>query len=122
MGAVNPMVASGLVLAGANRPGTPGRGVLTGEALLDRDLSGLELADCARRCQPSIEVLFLASNGGYDEIVSEEQLDRFEWLPRTASPEAIVARVAQRLALAHEFGWRAIERARELHSRVPVTA
>jgi CHAT domain-containing protein/tetratricopeptide (TPR) repeat protein len=43
-GAVNPMVMSGLVFAGANRPGTPGRGVLTGEALLDRDLSGLELA------------------------------------------------------------------------------
>jgi CHAT domain-containing protein/tetratricopeptide (TPR) repeat protein len=43
-GAVNPMVMSGLVFAGANRPNTPGRGVLTGEALLDRDLSGLELA------------------------------------------------------------------------------
>jgi CHAT domain-containing protein len=38
------MVMSGLVFAGANRPNTPGRGVLTGEALLDRDLSGLELA------------------------------------------------------------------------------
>jgi CHAT domain-containing protein len=43
-GAVSPMVLSGLVFAGANRPDTPGRGVLTGEALLDRDLSGLELA------------------------------------------------------------------------------
>jgi CHAT domain-containing protein/Tfp pilus assembly protein PilF len=43
-GAANPMVMSGLVFAGANRPGTPGRGVLTGEALLDRDLSGLDLA------------------------------------------------------------------------------
>jgi CHAT domain-containing protein len=43
-GAANPMVLSGLVLAGANRPGTPGRGILTGEALLDRDLSRLELA------------------------------------------------------------------------------
>src|SRR5262249_50365558 len=43
-GAVNPMVLSGLVFAGADRPGTPGRGILTGEALLDRDLSGLELA------------------------------------------------------------------------------
>ena len=83
-------------------------------------LSGLELARCARRCQPSIEVLFLASNGGYDEILCEEQLDRFEWLPRTASPEAIVARVAQRLAPAHEFGWRSIERARGLGNRAPV--
>jgi hypothetical protein len=43
--AVNsPLLMTGLVLAGANNPGTPGRGVLTGEALLDRDLSGLELA------------------------------------------------------------------------------
>jgi CHAT domain-containing protein len=31
------------VCAGANRPETPGRGLLTGEALVDRDLSGLEL-------------------------------------------------------------------------------
>ena len=35
---------SGLVLAGANRPGTPGRGLVTGELLVDRDLSGLDLA------------------------------------------------------------------------------
>ena len=35
---------SGLVVAVRNRPGTPGRGLVTGEALLDRDLSGLELA------------------------------------------------------------------------------
>ncbi|WP_439623637.1 tetratricopeptide repeat protein [Gemmata sp.] len=40
----SPMVMSGLVLAGANVPGTPGRGIVTGEALVDRDLSGLELA------------------------------------------------------------------------------
>jgi CHAT domain-containing protein/tetratricopeptide (TPR) repeat protein len=43
VGATNPMIMSGLVFAGANRPNTPGRGVLTGECLLDRDLSGLEL-------------------------------------------------------------------------------
>ena len=43
-GAINSMVMSGLVFAGANRVGTPGRGIVTGEALLDRDLSGLELA------------------------------------------------------------------------------
>jgi CHAT domain-containing protein/tetratricopeptide (TPR) repeat protein len=42
--ALNPLVATGLVLAGANRPDTPGRGILTGEALVDLDLSGLELA------------------------------------------------------------------------------
>ena len=35
---------SGLVMAGANRTETPGRGLVTGEALVDRDLSGLELA------------------------------------------------------------------------------
>jgi CHAT domain-containing protein/tetratricopeptide (TPR) repeat protein len=44
VGASNPMVMSGLVFAGANLRNTPGRGVLTGEGLLDRDLSGLELA------------------------------------------------------------------------------
>jgi CHAT domain-containing protein len=38
------MVMTGLVLAGANKPGTPGRGIVTGEALVDLDLSGLELA------------------------------------------------------------------------------
>jgi CHAT domain-containing protein/tetratricopeptide (TPR) repeat protein len=43
-GALSPLVMTGLVLAGANRPNTPGRGVLTGEALVDLDLSGLELA------------------------------------------------------------------------------
>lgn len=43
--AVNsPLVMSGLVLAGANHPNTPGRGIVTGEALVDLDLSGLELA------------------------------------------------------------------------------
>jgi CHAT domain-containing protein/tetratricopeptide (TPR) repeat protein len=40
----SPLVQSGLVLAGANRPDTPGRGLVTGEALVDRDLSGLDLA------------------------------------------------------------------------------
>jgi CHAT domain-containing protein len=39
-----PLVLSGLVLAGANRPDTPGRDVLTGEALVDLDLGRLELA------------------------------------------------------------------------------
>jgi CHAT domain-containing protein len=43
-GATNPMVLTGLVFAGANQPQTPGRGLLTGEALVDLDLSGLELA------------------------------------------------------------------------------
>jgi CHAT domain-containing protein/Tfp pilus assembly protein PilF len=42
--ALSPLVMTGLVLAGANKPGTPGRGILTGEALIDLDLSGLELA------------------------------------------------------------------------------
>ncbi|QJW94815.1 CHAT domain-containing tetratricopeptide repeat protein [Frigoriglobus tundricola] len=40
----SPLVMTGLVFAGANRPQTPGRGIVTGEALIDRDLSGLELA------------------------------------------------------------------------------
>jgi CHAT domain-containing protein len=35
---------TGLVFAGANNPKTPGRGIVTGEALVDLDLSGLELA------------------------------------------------------------------------------
>jgi CHAT domain-containing protein/tetratricopeptide (TPR) repeat protein len=43
-GALSPMVMTGLVFAGANRPETPGRGIATGEALVDLDLSGLELA------------------------------------------------------------------------------
>lgn len=43
-GAMSPLVMTGLVFAGANSPHTPGRGVLTGEALIDLDLSGLELA------------------------------------------------------------------------------
>jgi CHAT domain-containing protein/tetratricopeptide (TPR) repeat protein len=43
--AVNsPLVMTGLVFAGANNPKTPGRGILTGEQLIDLDLSGLELA------------------------------------------------------------------------------
>jgi CHAT domain-containing protein/tetratricopeptide (TPR) repeat protein len=40
----SPLVMTGLVLAGANRPEAPGRGIVTGEALVDLDLSGLELA------------------------------------------------------------------------------
>jgi hypothetical protein len=44
-GAVNsPLVMTGLVFAGANSPGTPGRGIVTGEQLIDLDLGGLELA------------------------------------------------------------------------------
>jgi CHAT domain-containing protein len=42
--ALSPLVMTGLVFAGANQPDTPGRGILTGEALVDLDLSGLELA------------------------------------------------------------------------------
>jgi CHAT domain-containing protein len=42
--ALSPLVMTGLVFAGANRPDTAGRGVVTGEALVDLDLSGLELA------------------------------------------------------------------------------
>jgi CHAT domain-containing protein len=40
----SPLVMSGLVFAGANNPGTPGRGILTGEQLIDLDLRGLDLA------------------------------------------------------------------------------
>ncbi|WP_439628282.1 tetratricopeptide repeat protein [Gemmata sp.] len=40
----SPLVMTGLVFAGANNPKTPGRGIVTGEALVDLDLSGLELA------------------------------------------------------------------------------
>jgi CHAT domain-containing protein len=40
----SPLVMTGLVFAGANNPKTPGRGILTGEAIIDLDLSGLELA------------------------------------------------------------------------------
>jgi CHAT domain-containing protein len=43
-GALSPMVMTGLVFAGANQPKTAGRGIVTGEALVDLDLSGLELA------------------------------------------------------------------------------
>jgi CHAT domain-containing protein len=43
-GALSPLVLSGLVFAGANRPNAPGRGLVTGEALVGLDLSGLELA------------------------------------------------------------------------------
>jgi CHAT domain-containing protein len=43
-GALSPMVMTGLVFAGANDPKTPGRGIVTGEALVDLDLSGLDLA------------------------------------------------------------------------------
>jgi CHAT domain-containing protein len=42
--ALSPLVMTGLVFAGANNPKTPGRGIITGEALIDLDLSGLELA------------------------------------------------------------------------------
>jgi CHAT domain-containing protein/Tfp pilus assembly protein PilF len=40
----NPLIMTGLVFAGANNPKTPGRGILTGESLIDLDLSGLQLA------------------------------------------------------------------------------
>jgi len=43
-GALSPLVMTGLVFAGANNPKTSGRGVATGESLIDLDLSGLELA------------------------------------------------------------------------------
>jgi CHAT domain-containing protein/tetratricopeptide (TPR) repeat protein len=40
----SPLVMTGLVFAGANSLKTPGRGIVTGESLIDLDLSGLELA------------------------------------------------------------------------------
>ena len=40
----SPLVMTGLVFAGANNPKTFGRGIVTGESLIDLDLSGLELA------------------------------------------------------------------------------
>jgi CHAT domain-containing protein/tetratricopeptide (TPR) repeat protein len=43
-GALSPFVLSGIVCAGANLKDTPGRGLLTAEALLNADLSGMELA------------------------------------------------------------------------------
>jgi CHAT domain-containing protein/Tfp pilus assembly protein PilF len=43
-GARSPLVLSGLVLAGANRPDAAGRGILTADAVAGLDLSGLELA------------------------------------------------------------------------------
>src|SRR5262249_5905348 len=43
-GALSPMVMTGLVFAGANKPKTQGRGIVTGEALVDLNLSGLDLA------------------------------------------------------------------------------
>ena len=39
----NPLLMTGLVFAGANNPKAPGRGIVTGEQLIDLDLSGLEL-------------------------------------------------------------------------------
>jgi hypothetical protein len=44
VGAKNPLVLSGLVLAGANLPKTPGRGILVAEAIAGLDLGGLDLA------------------------------------------------------------------------------
>jgi CHAT domain-containing protein/tetratricopeptide (TPR) repeat protein len=43
-GARSPLVLSGLVLAGANRPETPARGILTAEAVVSLRLEDLELA------------------------------------------------------------------------------
>ncbi len=43
-GARSPLVLSGLVLAGANRPETPDRGILTAEAIVGLSLQGLDLA------------------------------------------------------------------------------
>ena len=43
-GALLPSLLSGLVLAGANRPETLGRGIVTAEELFDLDLTGMELA------------------------------------------------------------------------------
>jgi CHAT domain-containing protein/Tfp pilus assembly protein PilF len=43
-GARSPLVLSGLVLSGANRPDTPQRGILTAEAIVSQRLEDLELA------------------------------------------------------------------------------
>ncbi len=40
----SPMMMTGLVFAGANEPSTASRGIITGEALVDLDLLGLDLA------------------------------------------------------------------------------
>ena len=43
-GALLPSLLSGLVFAGANRPETPGRGIVTAEELFSLDLTSMELA------------------------------------------------------------------------------
>jgi DNA-binding response OmpR family regulator len=56
-------------------------------------MTGLELARCARQCQPSTQVLFLASGADCDSFAGSESISRFDSLPKSASPEAIVDRM-----------------------------
>lgn len=59
----NPLLMTGLVFAGANNPKTPGRGILTGESIVDLDLSGLRLAVLSA-CETGVGD-FTGSEGSY---------------------------------------------------------
>ena len=56
----NPLVMTGLVFADANRPDTPGHGIVTGESFVDLDLSRLEL------------VVLSACESGIGDVASRE--------------------------------------------------
>jgi DNA-binding response OmpR family regulator len=57
-------------------------------------ISGLEVAGQARTLQPAAAILLLTGHAAPEDAPDATRLDAFEYMLKTASPEAVLARVA----------------------------
>jgi DNA-binding response OmpR family regulator len=57
-------------------------------------MSGLNVAHYAQEHHPSAVVLFLTGSSDFDHMPVEEQVGHFDYILKTASPQAVVNRVA----------------------------
>ena len=57
-------------------------------------ISGLKVAHYAQEHYPSAVILFLTGSSDFDRMPIEEQVDHCDYILKTASPQAVVDRVA----------------------------
>jgi DNA-binding response OmpR family regulator len=65
-------------------------------------LSGIEVAQRARERQPDAAIIILTGHGSLDSALDSLHIGVFDYLLKTASPHAVLERVAAALAQQHE--------------------
>ncbi len=63
-------------------------------------ISGLQLARRAQEHYPSAVILFLTGSSDFNTLSIGEQVGHFDYICKTASPQAVVDRVASALLIA----------------------